>query len=151
MASKGSSAKWIAILLVGLITFAFSAVARTGAWVDEIVFVEEPSQGAAIAKLQAGEIDVFANSVGDKGLFSTVKADPNLKYYQSYGLYFDLTINHGGSVTPAFFADGRLNPFGVAKIREAMQWLIDREYIANEILGGHRRLPRLYSNGGVFR
>jgi peptide/nickel transport system substrate-binding protein len=135
MLKKGRLLAWVGVL-VALMAVGLSAAARTGAWVDEIVFVEEPSQGAAIAKLQAGEIDVFANSVGDKGLFNTVKADPNLKYYQSYGLYFDLTLNHGGSETPAFFADGRLNPFGVTKIREAMQWLIDREYIANEILGG---------------
>jgi len=136
MAFRVRAAGWILILLVGLAATSWVAVARTGAWLDEINFVVEPNQGAAVAKLQAGEIDVFANSIGDPALFSQVKADPNVKYYQSYGLYFDLTINHGGKLTPAFFKDGSINPFGVQEIREAMQWLIDREYIANELLGG---------------
>jgi len=136
MRFQSSSARWLIVVLMGLAAISSCAVARTGAWLDEIVFSVEPSQGAAIAKLQAGEIDVFANSVGDTGLFAQVKADPSLKYYQSYGLYFDLTFNHGGENTPAFFADGRLNPFGVTAIRQAMHWLIDRNYIANELLGG---------------
>jgi len=136
MRFQSSSARWIAVVLMGVAALSWCGVARTGAWLDEIVFSVEPSQGAAIAKLQANEIDVFANSVGDPALFDQVKADANLKYYQSYGLYFDLTFNHGGEETPAFFDDGRLNPFGVTAIRQAMQWLIDRDYIANELLGG---------------
>jgi peptide/nickel transport system substrate-binding protein len=30
----------------------------------------------------------------------------------------------------------RLNPFGVREIREAMNWLLDRDYIVQEIMGG---------------
>ncbi|MDZ7810214.1 MAG: ABC transporter substrate-binding protein [Arhodomonas sp.] len=33
-------------------------------------------------------------------------------------------------------ADGSLNPFAVAAIREALNWLVDRRYIASELYGG---------------
>jgi peptide/nickel transport system substrate-binding protein len=34
------------------------------------------------------------------------------------------------------FPNGRLNPFAVPRVREAMNWLIDRDYIVQEIFGG---------------
>jgi len=38
---------------------------------------------------------------------------------------------------PSACADeSKLNPFSVAKIREAMNWLVDRDYIVAEIMGG---------------
>jgi peptide/nickel transport system substrate-binding protein len=37
---------------------------------------------------------------------------------------------------PIFAGTGKLNPFAVPEAREAMHWLMDREYIAQEIYGG---------------
>lgn len=124
-------------LLVGVLmaTLALGAVARNGAWVDEIVMTEVVQLGEGVAKLAAGDLDVYAFSITDRNLFNQVRANPGLKYYSSFGSYNDLTFNNGGA-GGAFFSDGRLNPFGVAAIREAMNWLIDRDYIANEIMGG---------------
>jgi peptide/nickel transport system substrate-binding protein len=34
------------------------------------------------------------------------------------------------------FKDGRLNPFSDPAIREAVNWLIDRDYIVSEFYGG---------------
>jgi peptide/nickel transport system substrate-binding protein len=125
--------KLLALALVA--TMAFAGLAqRKGAWVDEVVLLEEPSTGKAIERLSAGDIDVYAFSISDRALFAKVQADPNLKYYLSYGSFNDLTMNHSGD--QPFFTDGRLNPFGVPKIREAMHYIIDRAYIAREIMGG---------------
>ena len=56
----------------------------------------------------------------------------------AFGSYNEMTFN------PAEFADGRLNPFTSPKIREAMNWLMDRNYIVQEIYGGRptRSSPR---------
>jgi hypothetical protein len=35
-------------------------VDRTGTWVDTVVVVEEPSDAAAINRLEVGDIDVYA-------------------------------------------------------------------------------------------
>ncbi|MCB0086995.1 MAG: hypothetical protein KDE54_03710, partial [Caldilineaceae bacterium] len=108
-----------------------SGPAPTGL-VDEIVVVEEPSQDAAVTRLGVGEIDVFANSVSDPEVFQSIQA-AGLKYAQSYGNYSELTFNPAG---PVFEGTGKLNPFAVPAVREAMNWLVDRDYISEELYGG---------------
>lgn len=107
-------------------------VTRNGAWVDRIVFTGIDQAEAAVTQLQAGEIDIYAYGVADANLFETVKSDPNLAYTTAFGSYTEFTFNPAGPE----FVDGRLNPFAVAKIREAMNMLVDRDYMAQEIYGG---------------
>jgi len=108
------------------------APSRTGAWVDSVVFSGEDSTTDAIAQLQANQLDIYAHSFADKDLFTTVQQDPSLDYTQSLGSYNELTFNPAGP----YFNDGRLNPFYNSKIREAMNWLVDRNHIVQEIFGG---------------
>lgn len=105
---------------------------HTGAWVDSVVFTSIDQAEAAVTQLQAGEIDIYAYGVADATLFETVKADPNLTYTTAFGSYTDLTFNPYGPE----FTDGRLNPFSNAKVREAMNWLVNRNYLAQEVYGG---------------
>ncbi len=51
----------------------------------------------------------------------------------SYGSLNSLIFNPVG---PTFSGTGNLNPFSDRKIREAVNWLLDRQYIAEEIMGG---------------
>jgi peptide/nickel transport system substrate-binding protein len=104
---------------------------RTGPWVDEIVFSEQGDNAVCIAQLQAGDLDSCADGNTNPDDFKTVQADASLEYATSYGLNFGLLYNP----VPTF-ADGRINPFGNAKIREAMNMLLDRDYIIQEIFGG---------------
>ncbi len=119
---------------------------RHGGWLDMVVVIEEPSADAAIKRLQAGEIDVYAYSVARADLLADVQADPNLTYSRSYGSYNEFTFNPVG---PTFEATGKLNPFSVAKIREAVNWLIDRDYIAQEITQG-MAIPRFFCFAPTF-
>lgn len=106
-------------------------VTRTGGWLDLVVFTEQGSADAAISQLQSGDIDVYAYSVGGPERFAKVAADENLSYSNAYGSYTELTFN------PAVCSDTtKLNPFSNPKIREAMNWAVDRDYIVQEIYGG---------------
>lgn len=117
---------------------------RQGAWVDEVVFSEQGDEAAAVAQLQAGDIDLYSDGIADPNLFQTVQGDPNLAYSTSYGLYFEMYFNPVQT-----FADGRLNPFGSKVIREATNRLIDRNYIIQEIFGGLGN-PKYTSLNGAF-
>lgn len=119
-------------------------VTRKGAWVDEIVFSEQADGAVCIAQLQAGDVDVCADGNSSAEDFKTVQADPNLKYATSFGLNFGLLYNP----IPTF-ADGRVNPFGNAKIREAMNMLVDRNYIVQELFGG-LGTPKYTTLVGIF-
>jgi peptide/nickel transport system substrate-binding protein len=109
-----------------------SVPSHTGGWVDKIVITaEEIAQ--AIVSLQGDELDVYALPIHDKDLFEAVQSDPDLAYYLSSELFTDLTFNPVG---PFFPGTGKLNPFVVPEIREALNRAIDREYICGTIMGG---------------
>ncbi len=99
---------------------------------DEVVFGVEGDPQAAIKRLQAGEVDVYAFTVSNPEIYKTVQEDPNIKPLEFFGVYNELTFNPVGPE----FNNGKLNPFSVPRIREAMNWLVDRNYIAQEIMGG---------------
>ena len=106
-------------------------VTRKGPWVDELVFSEQADNAICISQLQAGDVDLCADGNTNPDDFKTVQGDSALEYATSYGLNFGLLYN-----PVATFTDGRINPFGSAKIREAMNQLVDRDYVIQEIFGG---------------
>ena len=119
-------------------------VTRKGAWVDQLVFTEQNDAQAAVKQLQANDADVYAYTVNDAQIFETVKGDSNLAYTTSFGSYNEITAN-----PVPVFTDGRINPFGVAKFREAMNMLINRNYMVQEIIGG-LGVPKFSSLNSAF-
>ena len=120
--------------------------AASGGTIDEVVVVEEPSAAAAVTRLETGDLDIYAFAVTDPDVFATVESSDDLTYAQSFGSYSELTFNPAG---PIFETTGKLNPFAVPRIREAMNWLVDRDFIAQEIHGG-LALPRYLPITGSF-
>ncbi len=112
---------------------------RTGAWVDTVIVVEEPSDAAAFTRLEAGDIDVYAYGVVNPEINEQVAASEEVDAAVSFGGYDELTFNPSGPE----FADGRLNPFSSKRVREAMNWLVDREHVTEELYGG-LAAPRLH-------
>ena len=106
--------------------------AAKGANVDEVVFFEEADSAKGVSITEAGDMNIYGYTISDPKLFAKVKESKALAYDQSYGSTSELTLNPSGPT----FKDGRLNPFSVAAIREATNWLVDRNYIAKEIYGG---------------
>ena len=113
-------------------------LAATGAFLDEVVITKESDAATAIQYLKDDALDVYAHGLGDPALYAEVLADPDLAAVSCLGNYFEFTFNPVG---PTFPETGRLNPFSVPKFREAMHWLVERDYIAQEIMGG-MAIPR---------
>ncbi len=112
-------------------TAAPTAAPRLGGWLDQVVFTAIADAPSAVAQLQAGAIDVYPVTVSDPNVFATVKGDANLAYSNVYGSNDQMLLN-----PVDYTAQGILNPFSDMKIREAMNWAIDRNYISQEIAGG---------------
>ena len=134
----------ISLVLIGLLAVqgAFAAgssepaaAGRTGTAgrVDSVVFREQATQAAGISMLQAGEIDIYAFPIANAELFRRITGDRTLGFERSFGSYDEITFNPVG---PTFPGTGKLNPFSVPRIREAMNYIIDRTYIAQELYGG---------------
>lgn len=116
-------------------------VDRNGAWVDTVVVIEEPSAEAAVNRLEVGDIDVYAFQVSNPEVANRVAASEALGSEGSSGSYSELSFNPVG---PIFPDTGKLNPFAVPAVREAMNRLVDRNFIAQEIYGG-LALPRWHA------
>jgi peptide/nickel transport system substrate-binding protein len=104
---------------------------RKGGWLDKIIFSGIAEADPAVAQIEAGAVDMYAVSAEDAAVFDKVKADPNLGYANVYGSSNQLLFN-----TDTCTDTSILNPFTSTKIREAMNWAVDRNYIAQEIMGG---------------
>lgn len=105
--------------------------APRGPWIDEVTFIVADEE-TAVDMLIKNEIQVYFRDIGLDS-YKRIKDNPDIWTATTYGLYYDLTFNPVG---PVFPKTGKLNPFAVPRIREAMNWLIDRNYIADEIMGG---------------
>lgn len=108
------------------------ATTRHGGWADTLVYTSINEASDAIAQLKAGAIDIYSFGSEDADAFTSTQSDPNLAYSMAIGNSVDgYMFNPAG---PAF-TDGRLNPFSSSKVREAINWLIDRNYLAQEAIG----------------
>lgn len=110
------------------------ATTRKGGWLDEIV-VSVVSGDSAISQIEAGAIDFFSFNLASD-VYPAIQ-ESGLSSSQSLGGYYGISLN------PAVFDnEAVLNPFSNRKIREALNWLIDRNYINQEIYAGGS-LPKL--------
>ncbi len=105
-----------------------TAAPHMGGWLDQVVF-SVVDKSSAITQLQAGAIDIYAGGLAAADFPNITKA--NLAYAESSGLQYSIMYN------PATFTDKNvLNPFSDKKIREATNYLYDRNYINQEVYAG---------------
>lgn len=103
----------------------------TGAWLDEVVFFEEPDAAKAVSIMEAGDAQLYGLGISDPKVLAKIKESKKLTYDFAYGSTSELTFN------PVTFKDAtKFNPFISPAIREASNWLIDRNYVAKEVYGG---------------
>jgi peptide/nickel transport system substrate-binding protein len=104
------------------------ATERRGGWLDEID-VSVVAGDSAISQLQAGAIDYYSFNLASD-MYPAIR-EAGLSSSQSLGGYYGISLN------PAVFTDTTvLNPFSNRKIREALNWLIDRNYLNQEVFAG---------------
>ncbi|MEM1867829.1 MAG: ABC transporter substrate-binding protein [Thermosphaera sp.] len=98
----------------------------SGPYLDEIVISQTP-----FSDIQSGIIHIYLVPVRLEQAFNILSTG-NFSYFDVPGLYYELTFNPVGPE----FGNGSLNPFSVARIREAINYLVDRMYIVQTILNG---------------
>ena len=125
-----------------LVTPALAAVPRKvsqevpyGPYVDQIVFSEVSEETDALEKLNAGDLHLWLWGIETPEGLATADELPNVDYVNTYPGMYDLFVNPLPYVNITGVGP-RFNPFGIREVREALNWLVDREYIAKEVLGG---------------
>lgn len=118
---------------------------ETGTWIGEVVFSFNDDYGSVISQMSGGLLDMYGLPIADPESYQAVMDDPNIQAELNYGGYREMRFNtyrdddgdpgvapYTGNYTDD---EGKLNPFANPAIREAMNLLIDRNHIYQEILG----------------
>ncbi|MDX1614526.1 MAG: ABC transporter substrate-binding protein, partial [Candidatus Promineifilaceae bacterium] len=105
-------------------------MSRMGGWLDTIVFLQEPNQDSGVARLAAGDVEVFADDIAGQAAAQAADA-ANIQTRTQYGLYDEIFFN-----VTACADENLLNPFQSPAVREAMNWAIDRDFVADELYNG---------------
>lgn len=83
----------------------------------------------AVTELKAGRMDLYLTGLKIAAALQ-VRDDENIKKFQAPASSISLILN------PAPAREGALNPFSIKEVRQAMNWLVDRQFIVNDIYGG---------------
>ena len=103
--------------------------APNGGWLEQVDVIGVGSVDIK-NKLESGVIDVY-DSLGDVALYQDLTS-AGYKTTTAPGIYYNLIINTYGPT----FSTGQPNPFYFAKVREALNWLIDRDTLAQNLATG---------------
>lgn len=114
---------------------------RVGGWLDEIG-MKVVGADSAITQIAAGDIDIYTSNLARPQDVQAADAAGLERSFQ-YGTYYELTFN------PAEFSNGAYNPFTNATIRKAINNLVDRDYINQEVYGG-LGTPKFFSFVSAF-
>jgi peptide/nickel transport system substrate-binding protein len=119
----------IFLLAASVIPTAALAQPAKGPYVDEIIFFLEPDESKAIKMLDAGDMHLYLwppKKIEDK---TFAEQSPNIGIIKVTPGLYNLQVN------PVPTEEG-FNPFSIKEVREALNLLIDREFIAKELMKG---------------
>ena len=108
----------------------FPAAADRGTYVDAVEFVQYLDENTALEEVRNGNLDLYYFTVPADRV-KDAESRRGLRVYESTGGSYSLLVN------PAVPADGSLNPFSMRDVRHALNYLVDRRLVVNELMGGH--------------
>ncbi len=104
------------------------AFADKGTFVDTVQFIQYVDENTALEEVRNGNLDIYYYRVSSDRIEDT-KSREGLQVYQSTGGSYSILVNPAPS--------DKFNPFSSREVRFALNYLIDRELIVNELLGGY--------------
>ena len=105
-----------------------SANATTGGYIDELRFIRYPNPNIAYQETGNGNLDTYLFQIPLQ-LVEEAKKNPNLKIYEKEGLSYGFLLNPSNN-------NQTFNPFSFKEIRFALNFLIDRNFMVNDVLKG---------------
>jgi len=104
---------------------------QKGAYTDNLQFIQYLDGNIALHDIQAGNLDTYFFRIPLETVASISK-DPKVKIYEKNAGSFGFLLNPAPSKNPNI-----LNPFQFKEIRFAVNYLINREFVVDEILNGY--------------
>ena len=118
----------VIILAITIIIGIDNAESFQGSYVDTIQFIQYLDENTALEEVRNGNLDLYYFRVPSDRIENS-KSREGLKIYESTGGSYSILVN------PA--VSERFNPFSIKEIRFALNYLVDRKLIVNELMGGY--------------
>lgn len=113
----------------------FSGVAYGNTNFDTVRFIQYLDEGTALEEVRKGNIDMYFWRIPSERLAEPQERE-GLKVYASSGNSYSLLVNP--AVTDTF------NPFSIQEIRFALNYMVDRSLIVNELMSGYGSIMMSY-------
>ena len=124
----------VVLLLSSLVAFQNPAMSQTevkGPYIDEARFIVRDNENLALEEVRSGALDTYFFQIPVEAA-NDVRNDPGLKIYDKTAGSLGLFVNPAPAAEP-----NTLNPFQFREVRYALNYLIDRDFVVNEILKGY--------------
>lgn len=113
----------LAIFILGPVV----AFGDKGTNFNKVEFIQYSDDNTAVQEIENGHLDIYYSAIPLDLLDD--QSRQNLKVFQSAGTSYSLLIN------PA--VSEQFNPFSIQQVRFALNYLIDRDLIVDEVLNGY--------------
>ncbi len=98
-----------------------------GTYADKVEFIQYSDSNTAIEEIRNGNLDIYYSSIPSDRIDPQLRQDLNV--FQSTGTEYSLLVNPAPSE--------KFNPFSIREARYALNYLVDRNMIVDEILNGY--------------
>ena len=117
----------LVVILALFILGAKVSFGEKGTYVDKVEFIQYSDSNTAIEEIRNGNLDIYYSSMPSDRIDPQLRQ--NLNVFQSTGTEYSLLVNP----TPS----EKFNPFSIREVRYALNYLVDRNMIVDEILNGY--------------
>src|SRR6266508_1062547 len=124
------------VLLAGFVvlTAPSARAPPAGGYADTVTWFEQANQAQALLDLASGSMDLYTFPLRSAADIASAKANSNLWTIDAGGTANNLFINPvavNQTIAPGFG-----NPFSHREVREAMNYIIDRDFISSQVVPG---------------
>jgi peptide/nickel transport system substrate-binding protein len=116
------------MLILVVIISPLVSYAEKGTFVDKVQFIQYLDENTALEEVRNGNLDIYYSRVPSERI-EDPKSRQGLNVFQSMAGSFSLLLNPAQSE--------KFNPFSIREVRFALNYLVDRNLIVNELLGGN--------------
>ncbi|HXG74556.1 MAG TPA: ABC transporter substrate-binding protein [Candidatus Nitrosotenuis sp.] len=128
------------VIFLICISFATSVVfAQKGTYVDSVQFIQYLDESTALEEVKKGNLDIYYSRIPAE-LIQSPESLQNINVFYTTGGSYSLLVN------PA--EGNEFNPFSSQQVRFALNYLVDRKLVVDELMGGFG--VAMISNYGPF-
>lgn len=118
-------------ILVVIQNPAYSQAQERGPYLDEARFILREDENLALEDVRSGVLDTYFFQIPREAA-NDARNDPGLRIYDKTAGSLGLLVNPAPGNDP-----NNINPFQFKEVRYALNYLIDRDFVVNEILKGY--------------